>query len=131
MHHITVTIVEDNPMITIVLKRILTSNGYYINQTFSSAEDILKSIDTISADIIISDLELSPFLNGYCAAVQMRELLNTPILFYSDCGDRDLILSCLIMKGSKFVAKSSPVENLLSALEEIVSENPKYYREAI
>lgn len=129
--NIKIVIIEDNPMITLVLKKLLTKSGYQVLESFIKPQDFLDNLDQCYADIVISDLDLSTSIDGLDAAELLRELLNIPVLFYSDCIDKDTILSCISLKNTKFVSKTSPLTNVLSALEEIVEENFSYHLEAI
>lgn len=123
MEKIRVTIIEDNKYTAKVIAKNLKRSGFEINDIFNSAEEALESLNEFTSDVIISDLKLSTELNGLHAGERIRELINTPIVFYSGTVNNIMIDSCLALGNARFIAKTSPITEVISAVEELLSAN--------
>lgn len=116
---IKITLIEDNKTTAKILSKVFESaDGFRLDNVFYSAEEALADFNEFSSDLIISDIRLSPELNGLHGARTIRELVNVPILFYSSTLNHDLIKQCLALKNSAFVSKNSSVPDLLRKINE-------------
>lgn len=118
MESTKITIIEDNVGIAKMLTKILNKvDNFKVSDVFNTAEEALESLNEFTSDVIISDLKLSTELNGLHAAEKIRELINTPIIFYSSTMNEDLILACLFIKNSFFVSKNTPIPELIEKIK--------------
>ena len=76
-----ILVVEDNPDNMYVMDRILTHNGYVVQQA-TSGEDALNLLATMPFDLILMDMQM-PGLDGYAAVQALRgspALANVPVI---------------------------------------------------
>ncbi len=77
MGTIIVLLVEDDASIALVVKTLLTRNGYAVHQC-TNAEDALKSCENIAPGLLMTDLHLKGQMNGLALIDRMRQ--NFPAL---------------------------------------------------
>lgn len=83
----TIAIVEDNHLLTLVMSKHLTSNGYE-TISFSSGEDLLESMKNgMIPDLAILDVKLKGKISG----TEVCELLpeDLPVIFCTGNSDMD------------------------------------------
>lgn len=87
-----VMIVEDDPLLSIVEEKLVSSLGYVVVGKAKSGEDTLKNIQEIDPSILIMDVQLSGSLDGIETIRKLQEQkVNIPVIFLS--GDNsDMIL---------------------------------------
>ena len=96
-------IVEDDEIISEVLKKNLSSWGYDV----SCAEDfsnIIQEFVRRDPQLVLLDLKL-PFYNGFHWCTQIRQISSVPILFLSSANDNMNIVMAMNMGGDEFVEK--------------------------
>lgn len=79
-----VILLEDNPLLAIVQKKMLINLGYDVIATTDSGEEGLKKIKSLNPDIIVSDQNLIGSMTGLDVIKALREEdIYTPALILS------------------------------------------------
>jgi DNA-binding NarL/FixJ family response regulator len=119
---INLVIIEDDSVIAEGLKYSVQFNGKYsVKNIYSSAESALLNILEDSPNIIILDISL-PGKSGVEIISDLRIMLpETDILMLTSSDDDDDIFNALKLGASGYLQKDLDIENLLEALDEIVS----------
>ena len=81
-----VLIVEDESIVALDLEQKLKSVGCSV-KIARSGEAALKIIETNEIDLILMDVYLNDGLNGIDTAIQIRNNLNTPIIYITGSHD--------------------------------------------
>lgn len=123
MHNIRVIVIEDNRYTSKVLRMSLKKMGFEVVSVYETAEEALERLNEFSADVIVSDLKLSTEMNGFHAGQQFRELINTPIVYYSGTVNDDMIDNCLSLGNVRFVPKTASIIEVEKAIRELVNRN--------
>lgn len=82
-----IMVVEDEGIVSIDIRNILTKLGYSVPAVaFSGEEAISKAIET-QPDLILMDIGLKGKIDGIEAAQKIKDQLNTPIVFLTGFAD--------------------------------------------
>ena len=107
-----VLLVEDEPLVRLVTADILTEADFRVIETANTDEALTVLGAGVEVDVLLSDVEMPPVLNGYALARQVHEHWpSTEILITSGRvwpreGD--------LPPGAAFLAKPCPSETLVS-----------------
>jgi DNA-binding NtrC family response regulator len=116
-------VVDDDASIRDSLSDLLGSAGLNV-QTFSSAQEFLKSPDRDAASCLVLDVQL-PGISGLDLQQELASLdAQIPIIFIT--GHGDIPTSVRAMKGGaiEFLTKPFRDEDLLSAVEQAIKRSP-------
>ncbi len=111
-------IVEDDEIISEVLKKNLSSWGYDV----SCAEDfsnIIQEFVRRDPQLVLLDLKL-PFYNGFHWCTQIRQISSVPILFLSSANDNMNIVMAMNMGGDDFVEKPFDLNVLTAKIQALL-----------
>nr|MDA3948724.1 EAL domain-containing protein [Spirochaeta sp.] len=86
-----VLIVEDEKIIALDLQRRLENFGYQVVYLASNADEAVSSALEYVPDIILMDIMLGGDRDGVDAAVEIKEHLNTPIVFLTAYADENTV----------------------------------------
>ncbi len=119
---ITLVIIEDDEIIAEGLKYSIQFNKKYsVVNIYNSAETALENIKCDSPDIIILDISL-PGKTGIEIIPDLRKIVpDSEILMLTSSDDDDDIFNALKLGASGYLQKDLDIENLLEALDEIIS----------
>lgn len=97
--------------------------------TASSAQEALECLDRIRVDVVLSDIKM-PKMNG----IQMYEVIKSRwprcrVVFLSGVMEFDYVYSSIQKKDVRYLTKLEPTEKIISAIEEVIEEIEKSYRE--
>lgn len=112
---LSVLVVEDDPMIALMISKILDLNGYSA-EVVHSGEDALKNLEKGLPDLIMLDLNL-PRMDGYdvCRALKKdARFEKIPILMITGNPDKQEQLKGLEVGADDFVLKPFNYEELLT-----------------
>ncbi|RPI73198.1 MAG: response regulator [Ignavibacteriales bacterium] len=104
-----VLIAEDEAVIALEIKQVLSRNNYNVVGIVRSGEDLIKASAEKNPDIIVSDISLKGNLNGIDAAKAIHKLKDIPVIFVTGYGDMATYLRAL---------KVSPIDYLLKPFSE-------------
>lgn len=79
-----VMIVEDDPLLSIVEEKLVTSLGYEVVGKATNGEDAIKSIGDFNPSILLMDIQLAGNIDGIETMKKIRELnFDVPVIFLS------------------------------------------------
>lgn len=113
----TILIVEDNRDLCEALQEILAFDGYAV-LTASNGADALGKMQTVSPDLIVSDIAM-PQMDGFAffQAVRARpEWMAIPFIFLTARGERDDIIKGKYLGAEDYLVKPLSQEELLTAV---------------
>ena len=114
-----ISIVDDDPSISRMLIRVLTSAGYDV-QSFGSAEEFLRSEEAESCACLILDMKL-PGIGGPDLQRQLLDRrLEIPIIFISADADEEAQQQLLDAGAAAFLSKPFSLDQLLAAVRSAV-----------
>lgn len=119
---IKIVIIEDDQTIAEGLRYSIEYNKKYnVSGIYNSAEDALKEIKVDNPGIIILDIDL-PGKSGLEIIPELKQILpDAEILMLTSSIEDDDIFNALRLGASGYLQKDLEIENLLEALDEIVS----------
>ncbi len=86
-----VILIEDDSTTAFAIRKMLENLGYAVIEIFTSAEDALDRIPSLSPDIIIMDITLKGAMNGIEAAEIINKNHGTPIIYLTGNTNYDTI----------------------------------------
>ena len=109
-----ILIVDDEPQITRVLRRSLTSHGYDVRSA-ADGESALETFGDWRADLVITDLSM-PNLNGIELCRRLRKVSPVPIVVLSVKGEEKAKVEALDAGADDYVTKPFGMDELLARI---------------
>lgn len=126
-----VMIVEDDAILTLVQKQMVSRLGYEVVGTASSGEEVIHSIQKLNPDIMLIDVQLAGELDGIATVRKLRERGNdTPIIFISGCIDTELLSSAKKVGYIDFLRKPVDIMELKANLKKAGKYSERTYAAA-
>lgn len=113
----SILIVEDEALTVSALKRELVALGYEVAATTDNATEAMKAADTYRPDLVLMDIHLAGPLSGIIAAVAIRGLLHTPVIFLTAHGDDETMTNAIHAGAFGYVLKPYTVAGLKATIE--------------
>jgi len=85
--HEKVLIVEDNALIALSLREVLSELGFQVVGTAATMSEALRMAEDTKPDIAVSDIRLAGQHDGTEAAIRMRQRSGLPVLFLTAATD--------------------------------------------
>jgi len=131
MRERAVQIVEDHPVIRFAVTMALPRSHYFVSAHAESVSDALDQSRTCPIDLVILDLNLPDQSGEYLIPHFRKARPQTPILVYSATSNLHIPHRCMEAGARGFVRKSSPVEELVGAINRIASGRHRYIPECL
>lgn len=115
-----IVIIDDHQLFLHGLKLTLESSGNEVI-VFDNPLIALMQIDLLQPDLILMDLYM-PEMDGICMIDKLTERqILSPVVVLSACDDYNYVLSALKKGAMGFIPKSYAPEDMLTALESVLS----------
>lgn len=117
-HKQTILIADDNRVVTMLVKELLTRAGYTV-VPFNNGELALKAVTTSLPDLVLLDVDM-PGLSGFdvCRAIKQNPLsADIPVLFVTACAERKDIIAGFEAGGQDYILKPFTKEELLARVQ--------------
>ncbi len=118
-----ILIVDDEPQITRVLRRSLSSHGYDVRSA-ADGESALETFGDFSPNLVITDLSM-PNLNGLELCRRLRQLSPVPILVLSVKGEERTKVEALDAGADDYVTKPFGIDELLARIRAALRRAPE------
>jgi signal transduction histidine kinase/DNA-binding NarL/FixJ family response regulator len=137
---LTITVVEDDPIILNDIVRMIDASGHTVLNAFQSGDDLLKSDLTKKFDILMVDIELEGSINGIEAAAKVLKILSVPIIYLTSYSDNVTFRQILQTNPYGYILKPAKEEQLKVAIEiayykfsmdKKIAENEKRYHSIV
>lgn len=124
-------IVDDERDVVEYFYRVFTEEAKISLEVYTacSAQDALECLDRIRVDVVLSDIKM-PKMNG----IQMYDVIKSRwprcrVVFLSGVMEFDYVYSTIQKKDVRYLTKLEPTEKIIGAIEEVIEEIEKSYRE--
>lgn len=114
--------VDDDHIMLVILKTVLTKEGYHVTQVKNGKEAIALK-DRFAFDLVICDL-MMPYANGYEVLSSFRNdpvTANTPIIILSSVGNTATIEEVLSLGANEFISKPFTSADLLGKIKTLLN----------
>ena len=113
--HPRILLIDDDQSITLLLSRLFLKQEFEVLVANNGSEGV-KLAREQGPEAIILDLGL-PQLNGWQVCREIRRFSNAPIVIYSGNTDPNTKDSILAEGANCFLAKPSPIQDLVAAIQ--------------
>ncbi len=110
----TILVVDDEPEYRLILRSVLTGEGYDV-AVAENGEEALRKLEEMTIDMVISDIYM-PVMDGIKfnrAARTLPKYANVPFLFVSAFDDQHTLEAVRDPRHDGFLRKARPVEEML------------------
>ncbi|HEV8487703.1 MAG TPA: response regulator transcription factor [Blastocatellia bacterium] len=118
-----ILIVDDEPQITRVLRRSLTTHGYDV-RTAADGESALETLGDWSPDLVVTDLSM-PNMNGLELCKRLRTVSKIPIIVLSVRGEEQIKVEALDAGADDYVTKPFGMDELLARIRAALRRAPE------
>ena len=113
----SVGIVEDEGMIAMLLRELLTREGFDVVCTVKTGKEAVECVRNMAPEVMLMDINLKDEMDGIEAATNIREFSNIPIIFLSAYTDARTKERAEGVKPYAFLPKPINKQLLLTALD--------------
>ena len=114
---ITLLLVEDDPLIAVMQKRILTEHGYTVITATTGELAVEIAATDAAVRLILMDIDLGPGIDGTEAARRILSRRELPIVFVTSHAEREYVERAKQITRYGYVLKSAGHFVLLSSIE--------------
>ena len=122
-----ILIVDDEPQITRVLRRSLTTHGYDVRSA-ADGESALETLGDWPPDLVITDLSM-PNMNGLELCKRLRSFSQIPIVVLSVRGEEQIKVEALDAGADDYVTKPFSMDELLARIRAALRRAPEPHSE--
>ena len=122
-----ILLIDDDKLILMTLKRLLTREGYKVITVQSGAAALIK-IEENDFDLIISDIKM-PDMDGVETIKKIRENLakkgrkSIPEVFITAYAKEDIYNKALSLKAGGYLEKPFDIKTLLQTAKQVIEES--------
>jgi two-component system, OmpR family, KDP operon response regulator KdpE len=121
-----ILVVDDEPQLTRVLRRSLSSHGYEV-QVASDGDEALTTFNAWRPDVVITDLAM-PNMSGLELCRRLRASSSVPVIVLSAKGEERVKVEALDAGADDYVTKPFGVDELLARVR-VVLRRPRLAEE--
>ena len=118
-------LVEDEPLVLLDEKRKLALRGYEVETARSAAEAIAAAGRAEDIDLLVTDVELGPGMDGIDAAKAILGMRPMPVVFLSSCAESDIRNRAAGIGTYGFIDKAQSTAALYEAVEAALAGGPR------
>ena len=120
-----ILIVDDEPQITRVLRRSLTTHGYDVRSA-ADGESALETLGDWPPDLVVTDLSM-PNMNGLELCKRLRSVSQIPIIVLSVRGEEQIKVEALDAGADDYVTKPFSMDELLARIRAALRRAPEQH----
>jgi two-component system KDP operon response regulator KdpE len=120
-----ILIVDDEPQITRVLRRSLTTHGYDVRSA-ADGESALETLGDWPPDLVVTDLSM-PNMNGLELCKRLRSVSQIPIIVLSVRGEEQIKVEALDAGADDYVTKPFGMDELLARIRAALRRAPEQH----
>ena len=122
MHNIWIA--DDDEAIRLILEESLSSSGFK-TKSFSSADDLIKSLDKSEPDLIITDVQM-PGMLGYDLLKHINNNFeDLPVIVMTAFADMQAAVESFGGGAFEYIPKPFDLEDAIKIIERALEEKPK------
>jgi CheY-like chemotaxis protein len=112
-----IIIVEDEAIVAMATKMMLTKLSHEVIACVSSAEQAIIEVNNQKYDLILMDIKLKGIMDGIQAAEEIRKTYDTSILFVTGNSDAKTKQRISSITNSSILQKPVMIEDLRNAIQ--------------
>ncbi len=116
MDSVKILIVEDNAVVGLDLKQIITKLGHEVTDIVKDSDSALKSVKKCKPLIVIMDINLMDGKNGIETAIEIQKDKNIQIIFLTAFSDNETIHKAIKIDPIGYLVKPYKVQDLKSMI---------------
>jgi len=119
-----ILLIDDDKLVLMTLKRLLTKEGYKITTAQSGAAALIR-IEEVDFDLIISDIKM-PEMDGVETVKRIREYLvqnhkrPVPEIFITAYAKEEIFQKAIDLKAAGYIEKPFDIKTLLRTTKEAI-----------
>ena len=127
----SILLIDDDKLILMTLKRLLTREGYQVT-TALSGQWALKKMEDDGFDLVISDIKM-PQMDGIETVKKIREYLSQhsksliPEIFITAYAKEDIYQEALALNAAGYIEKPFDIKTLQDTVKKAIEKPPTYY----
>lgn len=126
MKNYSILIVDDEENVSNLLKKIFIKEGYIVH-TAANGDEALKIIDTIEADIIITDIKM-PGISGIELLKRVNDIDSSiGFIVITAFATLDTAIEALRMGAKDYITKPFDLEEITSSVKKILANKEEQY----
>jgi CheY-like chemotaxis protein len=114
---VRILVVEDDMVISMHIRGMLTSTGYSVCGKASSGREAIDKAGDMRPDLVLMDVILQESMDGIAAAQYIHSSYNIPIVFLSGCADSETLERARAMGHFAYLTKPFTDRELDSAIK--------------
>lgn len=114
-----VVIVEDDRLLSIVLRKMATSMGYDVVASCPGGRHAIEIVKSHNPDLVIMDILLADDVNGIEAMRSIRNQSNVPVVYITAQSDAKIKIEASSIENSAYLLKPVRVNQLQEAIQSI------------
>jgi len=124
-----ILIVDDEAILAMSMRRVFERSGNYVCELASTGEAAVESAKQAKPDCIIMDVFLKGKLTGIEAALEIRSLYETPIIFVTGYEEGKLLDQIKSLGSSTYLIKPILPIDLKSAVNRVLQQYRAHWNE--
>ena len=112
-----VLIVEDEAIISLDIKRLLSSSGFGVAAVAATAEQAIRAIETAAPDLVLMDIHLKGNKDGIETALHIRDTFHLPVVFVTAHADKATLERARQTEPFGYIVKPISALSLTSTVE--------------
>lgn len=114
-----VIIVEDDRLLTIVLRKMADSMGLEVLATCPGGKSAIETVNRLNPDLVIMDIMLADNISGIEAMKTIRSRSNVPVVYITAHYDATVKQKAIEIDNSAFLVKPVRVNQLQKAIQTV------------
>jgi len=106
-----ILVVDDSPQISKALSDLLSTSGYLV-RTAPSAERALQILESVTFDLIITDLKMTGMTGIDLARQVLQKTPDLPVVILTGFGDMDSVITALRLGVADYLKKPFSIETV-------------------
>ena len=112
-----VLIVEDEAIISLDIKRLLSTAGYGVTAVAATSEQAIRSVESTTPDLVLMDIHLKGPVDGIETALQIRKRFKLPVVFVTAHADKNSLERARQSEPFGYIVKPISALSLTSTIE--------------
>lgn len=119
---IRILIVDDASFMRVVLKNILTQNGYEVAGEAGNGLEAIEKYKALKPDLMTLDITM-PEMNGISAAQEIIKLNpDAKIIMCSAMGQQGMVIEAIKAGAKDFIVKPFQAERVIESIQKVMHE---------
>jgi PAS domain S-box-containing protein len=116
-HPPKVLIVEDEAIISLDIKRLLSNSGFGVTAVATTSEQAIQAIETSAPDLVLMDINLRGASDGIETALRIRRNFHLPVVFVTAHADKLTLERASATEPFGYIVKPISALSLTSTIE--------------